>query len=221
MNTVVRVSHPSKQQILSDINRKRKGNSMRLTSRALQALCLLSSSSNGLGFTISSTSTNFKLQVSSISSKLSMGYLDDLSPKQPNEEPNPDNSKPAPPPNRPSGKLVPSGRGPLGSYLDAVSSGNLTPTNDQDDDDGGDEQPESAAYQPLPKPASWTNNYLANFLTDDDPRTDIRNLLTQRSIQSFMRLLEECRDPHSAKCKFVFVVVFAVVIVVVVVNFKT
>lgn len=197
---------------------------MRITSRALQAVYLLSSLSNGLGFTISSSSTNSKLQVSSISSNLSMGYLDDLSPKQPNnEEPNPDFSKPEPPPIRPSGKLVPSGRGPLGSYLDAVSSGNLTPTNDQDDDnDGGDgEQSESAAYHPLPKPASWTNNYLANFLTDDDPRTDIRNLLTQRSIQSFMRLLEECRDPHSAKCKFVFVVVFAVVIVVVVVNFKT
>lgn len=178
---------------------------MRLTSIALQAVCLLSSLSNGLGFTISSTSTNSKLQVPSISSKLSMGYLDDLSPKQPNNDPNPDNSKPAPPINRPSGglgSLVPSGRGPLGSYLDAVSSGNLTPTNDQDDDDGG-EQSESVAYQPLPKPASWTNNYLANFLTDDDPRTDIRNLLTQRSIQSFMRLLEECRDPHSAKCKFV------------------
>mmetsp|Transcript_23604 Transcript_23604/g.34978 ORF Transcript_23604/g.34978 Transcript_23604/m.34978 type:complete len:474 (-) Transcript_23604:108-1529(-) len=170
---------------------------MMLASRALQAVCLLSSLSNGLGFTMISSSINSKLP-SSISSKLSMGYLDDLSPSQPNndeENSKPDNSKPAPPINRPSGRLVPSGRGPLGSYLDAVSSGNLTPTNDQDDDD----QSESVPYQPLPKPASWTNTYLANFLTDDDPRTDIRNLLTQRSIQSFMRLLEECRDPHSAK----------------------
>jgi hypothetical protein len=54
------------------------------------------------------------------------------------------------------------------------------------------------------KLASWSNTYLTKFLdTDkDDARTDIRNLLTQRAIQSFMRLLEECRDPHSAKCKF-------------------
>jgi len=30
-------------------------------------------------------------------------------------------------------------------------------------------------------------------------RTDVRNLLTQRSIQSFMFLAEECRDPHTGK----------------------
>jgi hypothetical protein len=30
-------------------------------------------------------------------------------------------------------------------------------------------------------------------------RIDVRNLLTQRSIQSFMFLCEECRDPHSGK----------------------
>ena len=34
---------------------------------------------------------------------------------------------------------------------------------------------------------------------DDDVRTDVRNLLTQRSIQSFMLLCETCRDPHSIK----------------------
>ena len=34
---------------------------------------------------------------------------------------------------------------------------------------------------------------------DEDVRTDVRNLLTQRSIQSFMLLCETCRDPHSIK----------------------
>mmetsp|Transcript_65432 Transcript_65432/g.77454 ORF Transcript_65432/g.77454 Transcript_65432/m.77454 type:complete len:400 (+) Transcript_65432:152-1351(+) len=33
----------------------------------------------------------------------------------------------------------------------------------------------------------------------NEARTDVRNLLTQRSIQSFMYLCEECRDPHSGK----------------------
>ena len=37
------------------------------------------------------------------------------------------------------------------------------------------------------------------FFLGDDSRTDVRSLLTQRSIQGFMRLCEECRDPHSAK----------------------
>eukprot|EP00532_Pseudo-nitzschia_australis_P001604 CAMPEP_0168197382 /NCGR_PEP_ID=MMETSP0139_2-20121125/21109_1 /TAXON_ID=44445 /ORGANISM="Pseudo-nitzschia australis, Strain 10249 10 AB" /LENGTH=371 /DNA_ID=CAMNT_0008121799 /DNA_START=148 /DNA_END=1263 /DNA_ORIENTATION=- len=32
-----------------------------------------------------------------------------------------------------------------------------------------------------------------------DSRIDVRNLLTQRAIQSFMFLCEECRDPHSGK----------------------
>jgi hypothetical protein len=32
-----------------------------------------------------------------------------------------------------------------------------------------------------------------------DSRIDVRNFLTQRAIQSFMYLCEECRDPHSGK----------------------
>jgi len=32
-----------------------------------------------------------------------------------------------------------------------------------------------------------------------ESRIDVRNLLTQRAIQSFMFLCEECRDPHSGK----------------------
>jgi len=173
---------------------------MLISSKAMKAACLLSMLSHGLAFTISFNTKSLVVSTT----MLSMGYLDDLSPSQPDN----DKEKPAPPPNNPSGGLIPSGRGPLGSYLDAVSSGTTTAastnnSNDQDDDDDNNngESSETIAYQPLPKPASWTNSYLMDFLTDDDPRTDIRNLLTQRSIQSFMRLLEECRDPHSAKCK--------------------
>lgn len=33
----------------------------------------------------------------------------------------------------------------------------------------------------------------------ENSRIDVRNLLTQRSIQSFMFLCEECRDPHSGR----------------------
>jgi hypothetical protein len=33
----------------------------------------------------------------------------------------------------------------------------------------------------------------------NDARVDVRNFLTQRSIQSFLYLLQICRDPHSAK----------------------
>lgn len=30
-------------------------------------------------------------------------------------------------------------------------------------------------------------------------RTDVRNFLTQRAIQSFMFLLHSCRDPHTVR----------------------
>lgn len=168
---------------------------------AMEAACLLSLLSNGLGFTIPSSNTNLKPS-STTTIVLSMGYLDDISPSQPADN-NTNKSKPSKPPNNPSGgRLVPSGRGPLGSYLDAVCSGTTgSSNNDQDDNNDDDDESEPIASSRQPKPASWANSYLTNFLTDDDPRTDIRNLLTQRSIQSFMRLLEECRDPHSAKCK--------------------
>jgi hypothetical protein len=33
----------------------------------------------------------------------------------------------------------------------------------------------------------------------NEARTDVRNLLTQRAIQSFVFLVTECRDPHSGK----------------------
>lgn len=138
---------------------------------------------------------------------LRMSYLDSLSPAQPDEENNNDNNKdgnqanqqqPPQPVYKPAG-IVPSGRGPLGSYLDAVSSGRSGSFNEEGEDEDEEEFPETQTNTNTRKLESWTNTYLSTFLTGDDARTDIRNLLTQRSIQSFMRLLEECRDPHSAK----------------------
>lgn len=119
---------------------------------------------------------------------LFMGYLDDISPANDGkEDQNKSNDCKTP---KLSG-VVPSGRGPLGSYLDAVATG------------GNAEPREEIPNIPNAKTsqkASGSGAYLTKFLTgEDDARTDVRNLLTQRSIQSFIRLCEECRDPHSAK----------------------
>ena len=35
------------------------------------------------------------------------------------------------------------------------------------------------------------------FYFPEDARTDIRNLLTQRALQHFMKLCDDCRDPHT------------------------
>jgi len=120
---------------------------------------------------------------------LHMGYLDDISPADPN--PNPKRKRRIPK----SSGVVPSGRGPLTSYLDKVTT-------------GGDGRPQEEPTEP-PEPSSegstteqarWSGAYLTNLATEkNDARTDIRNLLTQRSIQSFLRLCEECRDPHTGK----------------------
>merc|ERR1740136_164252 len=131
---------------------------------------------------------------------LYMGYLDDISPVSPdNNRKDKDRSKDGN--SRSNGKVpassgvVPSGRGPLGSYLDAVANGG----------DGRSEEELSKRTPgkedtPQRQRASGSGAYLTNFLTgEDDARTDVRNLLTQRSVQSFLRLCEECRDPHSAK----------------------
>jgi len=124
---------------------------------------------------------------------LRMSYLDDLSPSSPDNGDKNDAANKRQ--NRKPAGFVPSGRGPLGSHLEAVTSGKSS--NDNDDaaainDDYGLMEPE--------KQARGSGSYLTDFLMGpDDARTDIRNLLTQRSIQSFLRLCEECRDPHSAK----------------------
>lgn len=119
---------------------------------------------------------------------------------------------------KPSGS-VPCGRGPNRSYLDAVtgSSGSGSATS-KDEDDSKDEGG-------VQKMDSWSNRYLSDFAdnksgasittpmakrnnsdndnnnnnNNNDSRVDVLNLLTQRSIQSFMHLLEQCRDPHSGK----------------------
>ena len=39
----------------------------------------------------------------------------------------------------------------------------------------------------------------ATSMARNDARTCVKGFLTQRAIQSFMFLLEECRDPHSGK----------------------
>jgi len=95
------------------------------------------------------------------------------------------------------GGTIPSGRGPQASYLSVMTGetkeyedDNLAAENDDDDDD---------AYSPsMMKGPTSSKSYLTNFWTrdnneNDDSRTDIRNLLTQRSIQTFMHLLEQCR----------------------------
>lgn len=125
--------------------------------------------------------------------RLYMGYLDDLSPPPPPEDES-QSSKQGQPPLESTKKagIVPSGRGGLSSYLDVVSNnegGTSEPTKDTKEEEKEEEFLQSSS-----------GAYLTSFLTgDDDARTDIRNLLTQQSIQSFLRLLEECRDPHSAK----------------------
>eukprot|EP00535_Pseudo-nitzschia_heimii_P012218 CAMPEP_0197198888 /NCGR_PEP_ID=MMETSP1423-20130617/33605_1 /TAXON_ID=476441 /ORGANISM="Pseudo-nitzschia heimii, Strain UNC1101" /LENGTH=347 /DNA_ID=CAMNT_0042652735 /DNA_START=121 /DNA_END=1164 /DNA_ORIENTATION=- len=44
---------------------------------------------------------------------------------------------------------------------------------------------------------SWNREDFLDW--SENSRIDVRNLLTQRSIQSFMFLCEECRDPHSGR----------------------
>jgi len=127
---------------------------------------------------------------------LYVGYLDDLSPSggDKDKQDNGNRIKRIPK----STGVVPSGRGPLASYLDNVATGG-----------NGQPQEEPAESLELPEPPSedsataqgrGSGVYLTNLGGSyNDARTDIRNLLTQRSIQSFLRLCEECRDPHSAK----------------------
>jgi len=94
--------------------------------------------------------------------------------------------------------IIPSGRGPLGSYLDAVTSGTNMNSSSANDDNDTDEN--KVADETYITPRATTRSRLTTIITGtDDARTDVRNLLTQRAIQSFLRLSEECRDPHSAK----------------------
>ena len=44
---------------------------------------------------------------------------------------------------------------------------------------------------------SWNREGFLDW--SENSRIDVRNLLTQRSVQSFMFLCEECRDPHSGR----------------------
>jgi hypothetical protein len=133
------------------------------------------------------------------SPRLSMSYLDNLSPP-----PDPDEKKDKSSEEKKSSGPkwaavtggIPTGRGPEASYLQAMNDGSSANNNDSEDDDSEEEEVPPPVVE---RPASWSSEYLTDFLTKDDSRTDVRNLLTQRSIQSFMYLLETCRDPHSAK----------------------
>lgn len=44
-----------------------------------------------------------------------------------------------------------------------------------------------------------SNDNRATVIARNNARTCVKTFLTQRAIQSFMFLLEECRDPHSGK----------------------
>ncbi len=174
--------------------------------RAMKAACLSFLLSRSLGFThLSKRRDSFsdgnKVTYSSITSFLRMGYLDSLSPAPPEDE-NHQNTNSETPTYKTPG-VIPCGRGPLGSYLDAVTAGALGSsiggTEEDEEEDSAENSPSGQREFFQKMPASWTNAYLREFLSADDYRTDIRSLLTQRSIQSFMRLLHECRDPHSAK----------------------
>lgn len=152
----------------------------------VKVACLLSLLDAGHSFIPSLMNKNHWHRTGSIVIR-SMGYLDDMSPQQP-QEPN----KSRKPPLRKRTGGVPSGRGPLGSYLEQMTGesppDDLEPTEDNDDGSGSFSNTEKE------KTAGWSDVYLTDFLTQkDDSRTDIRSLLTQRSIQSFMYLLEECR----------------------------
>lgn len=107
--------------------------------------------------------------------------------------------------------IIPSGRGPLGSYLDGMtrkhsdhSSSDMSDISISSDTASITTHTSSRRNQSQEhiSPRTTTRaSSLTAILTSpqDDARTDIRNLLTQRAIQSFLRLSEECRDPHSAK----------------------
>jgi hypothetical protein len=123
---------------------------------------------------------------------LRMGYLDNLSPQQEDE---PKKQISSPPKKKPSGGGIPSGRGPLASYLDIMTGSNGASANDAaSEKENSPPEEETPVPTTLSKPAGWSGIYLKDFLDgNDDSRTDIRNLLTQRSIQSFMFLLGQCR----------------------------
>ena len=166
-----------------------------MSRRSFLSLLVVGSS---IGFQ-SSTTVPFR----SSSSSLAMSYLDSLSPP-PEEKPD-ESSKPLQ--NKPkwadASGGIPTGRGPQASYLQAMSAGVSNEDSQQQQDDAMPEVEDPATptgvFEKKERPASWSKEYLTDFLTGDDSRTDVRNLLTQRSIQSFMFMLEQCRDPHSAK----------------------
>lgn len=166
----------------------------------IHATCLLSLLVPNAAFVLPTNSHAFisnsqRATTSATTTTNLQGYLDDLSPDQPNKKPASNiNKKPS------SGGLVPSGRGPEGSYLDAMTGGGNEEATAAEKKPDFDREASTPSQENKKKPASWSGRYLTDFLTgEDDARTDIRNLLTQRSIQSFMFLLEQVRDPHSAK----------------------
>lgn len=131
-------------------------------------------------------------------------YLDDLSANNDDNEQTKPNKNWGPSPQGPkkwasASGGIPTGRGPQASYLQAMAAGEQQPQAPPEEEQPEEELKNAPFLSNQEKPASWSADYLKNLDSHDDPRTDIRNLLTQRSIQSFMRLLEECRDPHSAK----------------------
>jgi predicted nucleic acid-binding protein len=59
---------------------------------------------------------------------------------------------------------------------------------------------QTVALQPL---LAWADEYSSSDYSDalarNTARTCVRNFLTQRAIQSFTFLLEDCRDPHTVR----------------------
>ena len=111
---------------------------MRYTTNVLVTLGVSSLVFEALAFSPHRPRAAIDTTVSS-SSSLAMGYLDNLSPQEPNSGGN-DNYKPAPPvnaspPSNTGGGVVPSGRGPLGSNLDAECSGQSGNDHDEQNED--------------------------------------------------------------------------------------
>ncbi len=77
-----------------------------------------------------------------------------------------------------------------------------SPTTTDDDDDDANITKNTVPSQPNGKQTSQTNMKKMTYqeiIASKNARLCPKLLLTQRAIQSFVYLLEECRDPHSGK----------------------
>ena len=86
----------------------------------------------------------------------------------------------------------------VNSYFNAFNNQETTP-NYSDDEDINTEQEQIEKEKEKPPPIKMSYEEMVQY---NNARLCPKLFLTQRALQSFIYLLEECRDPHSGKVSY-------------------